>query len=634
VTAAVLFAGWYVLLRRPAAGLATRAWVIASAFENKTGDSVFDGTLQAALTTGLEQSALVNVFPRSRIQQTLTRMGRPTDSKLDESLAREVAQREGIGAIVGGEIHRVDSTFMITARVVDPTSGAALTAVSRSAKGRTGVIEALDEVVRQLRKELGESRALLAKHDLPLPLATTRSLEGLRKFVQAKDAWNNGDRNQAMNLWQEATALDSDFALAHASLGGAYYWANDRPQGEEHFARALKLLDRLTDRERFLVRSQVEGWRGNREAAIDILKARLAAYPDDREVWAAIGYNYMRLNRDHDALDAYAKQLAIDSGSVTDLINIATAHKGLKQYEESLRYYEKAFALQPSFRTLDNLNHEYGTTLVMAGKSKEARATFTLMLSGTPENQAMGHRSLGMLDELEGRFDDAIGHFRQAAVLSQARQRPLSEARNRVFLAMALREKGRADSARVELGTAYTLFRKNYFEPTFIWYLGKALVANGQVAHAKELLDSLTRRASNPEDRRSQLSLQGEIALAEGRVTAAMSALQSAYATDSNLMVQETLARGLAASGDLAGAAREYESLLTNRSSWFGWEAQIYAQLAGHELGSVLERMGDVPRARQAYERLLSQWSARPDTGLVAVRDARARLAATVGTIR
>ena len=249
-------------------------------------------------------------------------------------------------------------------------------------------------------------------------------------------------------------------------------------------------IDRLTDRERFQVRAQVEGWRGNREAAIDILKARLAAYPDDRETWGAIGYNYMRLNRDRDALDAYAKQLAIDSGSVTDLINIATAHKGLGQYEESLRYYEKAFALQPSFRTLDNLNHEYGTTLAMAGKSKEARATFTLMLSGTPENQAMGHRSLGLLDELEGRFDDAIGHFRQAAVLMQARQRPLSEARNRLFLAMALRDKGRGDSARVELDAAYALFKKNYFEPPFLWYMGKALVANGQVARAKELLDS------------------------------------------------------------------------------------------------------------------------------------------------
>src|SRR5439155_10416616 len=190
ILAVALSTAWMFWSRRR---VEERAWILPADFENRTRDSVFDRALDAALATGLQQSAYVNVFPRSRVQQTLIRMGRRPSSgqaapRLEENLAREVAQREGVSAIVVGAVDRVDSSDMVTVRLVDATSGVALAAESKVARRRADVIDAVDDLVRRIRRDIGESASALAQHDRPLPQATTRSLEALHKYAAANAA--------------------------------------------------------------------------------------------------------------------------------------------------------------------------------------------------------------------------------------------------------------------------------------------------------------------------------------------------------------------------------------------------------------------------------------------------------------
>lgn len=604
-----------------------REWVLIAAFDNATGDPIFDRSIDALLSAGLQQSTYVNVFPRARVRETLARMMR-TDStaRLDEGLAREVAQREGIRAVVAGNVDRVDSTYLITARIVDPASGNALATEAVRAQGKASVIGTLDDLVRALRRDLGESFASITRRHLALPRATTRSLDALRKYADGQDLWDVGRHDEAMDLWRGAVAMDSNFALAHAALGGGYYWANDRPHGDAHFDRALRLLGRLTDRERLDVQAQVESWRGNREAAIQILRTLLTQYPDDRSAWARIGYNYMRMHREGEALEAYRHQVAIDSTNPTDYINVAAAYTGLGQYEAALANYRRAFALQPSLITQDNITHEYGTALVLAGRVDEARQTYQKTLYGSAVQQARGHRSLALLEMYDGRYAEAISHLRDAVLLTQAAGQPLSEARNRLFLAAALRQKAMVAQHRAELDAIYALFRQSYLEPTFLMFAGKHYATSGQVARAAEILDTLNRRAKagNPSDRAAQEVLAGEVALAQGNAAAAVNSFRAAFTLDSSSLVLESLARGLAATGDVEGALRRYASFGTVQN-WLGWEAQEFGLLANYRMGQLYERTADRERAIQAYERFLSRWHD-ADSDIVAVRDAKKRL--------
>jgi DNA-binding SARP family transcriptional activator len=608
---------------------AERGWILAADIDNRTRDSIFDRALDAALAAGLQQSAYVSVFPRASVEQTLIRMGRsPTavaGMRLDEATAREVAQREGINSVVIVAIDRVDSSYMLSARLVDAATGATRAAETHVAKGRAQIIAGLDDLVRRLRRDIGESAGAIAKHDLPLPQATTGSLEALRKYADGLAAWRSGHRKEAVELYEEAVAIDSDFALAHADLGAAYYWSNDRPNGDKHFEHALRQLDRLTDRERLTVRAAVESWRGNRERAIELRRALLAVYPGDRLAWGRIGYDYMRLGRPQEAIAALRNQLTRDSSSASDYINLATAYKQLAAYDSAIRNYKRAFKLQPNMFRLDNLNHEYGETLVSAGKLDEARAAHDSMLvGGGPDQQARGNRSLGLLAMVQGHYGEAIDRFRQATMLSQTPKHELTEARNRLFLASVEQEKGWRDSASTQIRAAYDLFRKAYFEPKFLMYLGKALVRDGQLPLAVEVLDTLRRRArpDNPFDRSNVQVLSGEVSLAQGHADSAVRVIRLAYANDSSEYIRESLARALAQSGDLRNAAQMYEALAGATAEWYGDEAEQYGLIAPLNAAETYERIGDQARVRSLYERFLSQWQS-ADTDLVSIRKAR-----------
>ena len=618
-----------------------RAWILAADVENRTQDSIFDGAIDAALAAGLQQSSHVSVFPRSRVQQTLTRMRRGPDDaravRLDEALAREVAQREGVHTVLAASVDRIDSSYVLNARLVEAATGVTIAAESRRASRRADIIDAVDDLVRRLRHDIGESADVIARHDLPLPQATTRSLEALRKYADGRAAWAAGQRAPARELYLEAVALDSDFALAHAALGFYYYWNNDRPNGDAHYDHALRLLDRLTDRERLQVRASAESWRGNREAAIELRKALLAIYPNDPAAWGNIGYDYMRLHRPNESIAAYRKQLERDSLDPSSYINLAIAYSQLARYDESVRYYQRAFGLQPSLLKVENLNHEYGEALLFAGKPDQARAVYDSMLTGNVDERARGHRSLGLLAMIRGRYGEAIDRFRDAVLLSQGPGRALTEARNRLFLAAAQQEKGWRDSATAQIRIAHALFRRAYFEPMFLWYLGKALARDGQLALAGEVLDTLRKRArgDNPQDRANVLALGGEVALAQGRADSAVHLLRLAYTIDSSSLVRESLASAVARAGNFAEAARLYETLLGKADRWYGWEAEQYALAAPLAAGALYERANDLPHARAAYEQVLTRW-AQGDTDLVTMRASRAaleRLRRTSGTL-
>jgi len=602
-----------------------RDWILVADFKNATGDPVFDRSLTTALTAEMQQSRYVNVFPRSRVRQTLERMRRPgADSVLDEALANEVAQREGIRVVVAGEVGRIDSAYVIATRIVDPSTAAALKVETVRARGREQVLEALDGLARKLRRDLGES-LLSARQGLPLPRATTASLDALKKFADGQRAFDGGAWREAKELWLAALALDSNFAMAHAALGGLFYWNNDRPNGEAQFTKALSVLERLTDRERSYIRAQAAGWRGDRAEATSILKTLLLQYPDDRRAWFNLGYNYLRWGRCRDALDAYTKLLAIDSLDPDTYVNIATCHNQLGEYAQALAGYQKAFGLRPDLITWENINHEFGGMYVVTGRFDDARGTFEKMLVGTANQQARGHRSLALLEMFRGRYGAAIPHLREAILLNQGQKAAVSEARNRMFLAVAFQARGKMDPFRAELNEVYGIFKRAYLEPRLLLFAGKLYARSGDVRRSSEILDTLAHRVNenSPSDRADALLLKGEIALAKGKPADAVSLFESASALVESNYHRESLAYALAERGDLDEAVRRYQEL--TRRAEFGWEAQEYWLLANYRLGQLYETKGDTVEAIRSYSAFLDIWKD-ADENLPDLIDARNRL--------
>ncbi|HME90038.1 MAG TPA: serine/threonine-protein kinase, partial [Myxococcaceae bacterium] len=112
VVAAALVVGALFYFRRAQALTATDD-ILLPEFVNTTGEPVFDGTLKQALAVKLQESPFLNVVSEERMGQTLRLMGRAPDERVTPSLAREICQRQGVKAMLSGQIAPLGSHYVI-----------------------------------------------------------------------------------------------------------------------------------------------------------------------------------------------------------------------------------------------------------------------------------------------------------------------------------------------------------------------------------------------------------------------------------------------------------------------------------------------------------------------------------------
>ena len=622
----VLVGGFLFLGSTNDLGFQHRDWIVISDFQNNTGEAVFDRSLNNALAVGLQQSNHVNLFPKTRVAQTLERMVREDTGVLTEALGREVALRENIGLLVVPSIDRIDQTFVIALRIVDPATGDDLHSLSEHAEGASGVLPALDQLARKFRRDLGESRFSISRQSVPLGAATTPSLEALEAWSEADFHWGLRNYDLAMALFQRALELDSSFAMAHAGLGGVFYFHGDRANGDRHTEKALSLTDRVTERERLWILAEIENWRQNYQGAIEAYNIYLTRFPDDLNGWFRLGYAQMREGRTADAALAFESVVEMDGENAAAFINLATCLNGLNQREEAVQQYLKAFELSPEWLTSGNLNHEFGFNYVELGAFDEAEAVFRKMLEGSDDQPAMGNRSLALMKMYLGRYQEAREHLREAAFLRQTLDESLSEMRDRLYLAVALFASDSVVSARKELGAVKQLATSATVAPNWLASIGKVQARNGLIAEAEETLEEAIQRSDETiqMDRAAVEVLRGEVALAKGYAHEAVDHLRTAYALREQADYLESLAYGLYMSGDLDAAVGRYLSFLEQPA--LGWEAQDSWVLSHFQLAQIYEELGQLNNARRFYQTFLEIWEG-GDPDLVAANEARERLA-------
>ena len=607
-------------------------WIVVANVDNRTGDDIFDGSLTTALVSALQQSQHVNVVPASRVREILRHMQRPDTTALDEATAREVAQRIGSPLVLATSLTRIDSTYQLTAQLLDPPRGNVLETISERAAGRSNVLGALDDVVARVRRALNEPGFAIRGSRVPLPLGTTASLEALKRYADGNREWYGGRFENARDLYLQALSYDSTFAQAHAAVGGAYYWANQRPEGDRHFALAESRLPQLTERERLILGAQIAGWKGKRDEQILLLKTYLAQYPRDEIEWYNLGTALFRSRRCEEALPAFAKTLEIDSLHVNSRINSALCHRQLGRPEEAVALYRDAFRLSPDLIRSGNLNHEFGTLLLNIGDREAARRTYGLLLDGSVDERARALRSMGLLEMVEGRFDTAISNLRAAIVQTRVQNALTSEYRNRLYLAVALQHVGRQAAMRAQLDTAYRIFGQVYLEPWLLAYGGCLFARAGQLHRAAEVRDTLIARLSveNIADVSARDVLEAEIVRAEGGAEKAVGILELAVArpSGSRAYVLESLAEALADAGDFDAATTRFKEVIAERS--IGWEAQEGWLLAPYRLALIAEARSDTTAALEWYARFLDQWKNGDDT-VIEIREARRRMLALSG---
>ena len=595
----------------------SRDWIVLADFENLTQEPVFDRSLKLAMEVGLAQSQFVNVFPPARVNDALQRMQKKVD-RLDATLASEIAEREGIRGVLACSIAKVGNQYMLTAQLIDPASKSVGLTDSERADGQEQVLGALDKLATRLRRRLGESLGAMSATSVPMPQATTPSLEALRLYT---DSFRT--KGEGTDLLLQAIKLDDGFALAHAELGLRYYLTGSRAQrvaGEEHFVKALSLADRLTPRERLWITATAEDSRGNRERAAEAYRNYVDRYPDDARAWFRLGWTQMAgLGQYKPAEESFRHVIAINPHDSSAYVNLASTLSGQEQFDASRQAYQKSFELMPAMLTETFVNHEYGFTLVRTGDLDGAADAFRKMKAVTEprDRKPRGMRSLALLEMYRGRYGSAIGELREAVLLHRTYGYGISEFRDRLFLGRALAAKGMSAAARAEVDAARALSTKLTLGPEWLASLGRLDARWGRLREARQMLVLAEKAAGNTltdstinrnlqQDPLEVMGLKGEIALAERRFAEAVTLLEAVAASRRGNDVIYSLGTALQGAGRFDQAAEAYQRLLNRKP--FGLEAQEDWLAAHVGAGDVLERLNRPDAARQTYEKLLALW--------------------------
>lgn len=599
---------------RPAAAsfFQERDRVVVRDFENQTDDPTLSLAVRQAVITDLHQSPHVNVVDYAQLGPVFQRMQVADTTRLTAAAALEIARREGYPAVIGGSVAPLGDGYLLTAEIVESSTGEVVVGVRETADDANEVLEAVERLSRLLRRHLGESLGSL-RRSRPLPEVSTASLEALGLYARALERTRGAEPLTGIPLMEQAIQVDTGFATAYMSLATVHGNHGQMVQAQAAMERAYALSGRLPDRERYRARASYHRQAASPDSAAYYYELLVSLEPDNAPAINNLGDLYEDQGRYEDALAMYRRSLEIDPETAIPYWNLMSAARtlGLHSLADS--------GLVLVGEKYPGSFYQYGGE----GLNAYYAANFDAV---EPACRALIERFPGFPAGNAQRFLAATsarsGHIRHAMALADSAMASYAAIDAGFMVGASLTTKmivawagGQADLVipdidRTLAGPPAGAVRWEHARLAMV-ALGYALAERYEAAEALlPRLDSLAATgATFPIDG----NVRALLALAEGDPEAALEHLARARARDYG--VERVVSRILegdayAALGRTDPAIEKYEGLLTSyRVNWRdsdGWAPLI--PLAHERLGSTYLALADTARAVEHLTAFAEMW--------------------------
>ncbi len=485
VVLALLAAGSFFYFRR-AQALTERDSIVLSDFVNTTGEAVFDGTLKQALAVKLEESPFLNVVPEPRVRETLRLMGRTPDERVTPPIAREVCERQGIKAMMAGDIAPLGSHYVLTLSAINCRTGDSLAREQIEAANKEEVLKALGKAASSMRAKLGESLSTVHKFDTPLEEATTLSLEALKAFSLGEVTRDKGNAEGSIPFFQRATELDPNFALAYGRLSQVYDNLREEEPRDRYRAKAFELRNRASEPERLYIEGHYYDDIGDIDKAIQTWELYRQTYPRDHSPLSNLSTLYARVGQFEKALENGLEDLRLRPDSFFAYISAAISYRQLGPLEEAKKVLKEAITkgidAVPIHGELYLIALTEGDQPTIKQQVEWARGKpeAELEMLGTEMNLVVSRSQLRRARELSQR----------AIQLARQLKRKDAEAGTLSALAVAEAEWGQSHQAEADAAAALGVSRST----SIVVSAARALSLAGADSKAEALLQELANR--------------------------------------------------------------------------------------------------------------------------------------------
>ena len=605
-------ASWRVFFARPV--LTGTDVILLANFVNKTGDPIFDNSLDKPLEVKLTESPFLSLLSEADVASTLRMMRRNPDEPVTQNLGVEICRRRGLKALVVPEIAAIGNTYFITLDAIDAHSQKLIARQQAEANNKDQVVAALGKAGSQLRKRLGEDLSSLQKFDAPLDLATTSSLEALQAYRSGLTLYRSGKRREAIPFFERAVDLDPQFCSAYDQLGRAQHSIGQSQEARASFARAFELKDRrLTQEENFQTTAlYYSAITGNLEKEVTVVLLYRQVYPRSVDAANLLGIAYAQMGRTQEALQEF--QWAIAHSPVPSAQHNSNASQALMilgRLDEAKTMLDQwrqqgsltPFQLKLRYR-IAFLEHDTATMDRLARETSGEEAPWVRL-----QMQLAFLR--GDVATLRSLSDALVSRQRKANHMESVATELAFHAEEEAYLGnyeLARRLCAQADKAGNN--SADGLFNCSHA-------LGQAADTSAAEALAAKLNEL------SPENDFWQKVLlpvtHSTIQRARGNLRAAVDLL-APVTQFPNVVVVYNRARAYAAAGDQARAIADFQTVIDNP----GWpDCEPFAPLSQLGLAQAYAKQGDSENSRKAYDNFFATWKD-ADSSIPILRQAKA----------
>lgn len=537
-------------------GAAQPVSVLIADLSNRTGDPVFDGTLEEALGVGLEGAPFITNFQRESARQLAEEI--KPGSQLNEESARLVAVREGIKVVLSGVIEPADSGFNLSMRAVNPSDGKIIKDATATAASRDDVLPAVGSLAAQIREALGDT-SLEGGKLKDAETFTAASLEAASFYTRAQTLAERNKDDEALPLYQKAVEADAEFARAYSGWGLSAFKLGRRTEATEQWNRALKLLDRMTERERYrtlgLYYSVVSL---NYDAAIENYSQLVKLYPADGAAHNNLAISYFMTLNFAQALAEGKRVLDVYPEDVQFRANYALYAMYASDLKTAVEEAGKVIKADPSYYLAYLPLAMQAMTLpdLAAARQVYERAATQAGASGA-SLAAMGLADIALYDgkpaDAEKILVDGI-----AADLNDGNEQGVASKRGALARAYVMQGKRQEARATLEELTANASTDAAWVPAALVY------VDLGETEQVRAIAGNLQQQLQR-QSRAYAKMLEGLLALRDQKPVEAVDALKSALGLADLWLVRYTLGQAYLAAGYPAEAKSEFEACVKRR---------------------------------------------------------------------
>ncbi len=397
------------LAEAPTLKLPDKPSIAVLAFDNMSGDpkqEYFSDGLTEEIITGLSKMPKLLVIGRN---SSFAFKGKAVS-------LQEVGRKLGVRYVLEGSVRKEEGRVRITCQLIDAQTGMHVWS-HRYDRYLKDIFALQDEitlaVMRAMRVQLtdGEQAALWQKKEL------TNNLEAFEKYLQGRDYAFQPTKDstaKARQLYEEAIALDPEFAMAYAGLalahlqGAIWGWSKDPRESSrkayELANKAVTLDDSLDGPHTVL--GAVYIYMREYDKAIAEGEKAVELNPNGAQALAFLGWFLNNAGRPGEAITLLKKAMRLNPMPPAYYYYwLGTGYRLTNQYDGAIATFERGLRVQPEdMLCLCGLTAAYS----QAGRQEDARKTAAEFIRLNPKFRVEAFVKIYKDPAVAERFADAL----------------------------------------------------------------------------------------------------------------------------------------------------------------------------------------------------------------------------------